>query len=103
MMSIAYIFAHYFFPRSSNNHKANLLHTSTLSFLIILLLFYQISMQFFPAVSLKILGYAANISIQEVVDMTNKKRTEVGLSTLNYNAQLSAAAKAGKPQQQSSH
>jgi len=51
-------------------------------------------MQFFPAVSLKILGYAANISIQEVVDMTNKKRTEVGLSTLNYNAQLSAAAKA---------
>jgi len=83
---------HIFTPRESNNHKPKILHTSSIlgiSFaLIVLQLFLFIGGKKGPSV----LGYAANISPDEVVRLTNQKRAEVGLPELKFNATLSQAA-----------
>jgi hypothetical protein len=92
-MFLAYTLVHYFYPRHSNNHKAKLLHASTLLFLILTLLAYQAVLRFLPLSGVRILGYAANISPSEVISLTNQKRVEEGLVALEYNSDLAAAAK----------
>lgn len=92
-MYLAYTLAHYFFPRHSNNHKAKLLHASTLYFLILSLVIYQVILQALPLTGLKILGYAANIPPDKVIELTNQKRLEAGVGNLVYNPQLTAAAR----------
>lgn len=92
-MFFAYTLAHYFFPGHSNNHKAKLLHSTTLLFLILSLLFYQAILQVLPYSGVKILGYAANISPSEVLRLTNEERRKAGLTTFEYNSSLEAAAR----------
>jgi hypothetical protein len=86
--------AHYFYPGFSNNHKAKLLHSTTLLLLAAFLVTFQVFLSTIPSAGLKVLGYAANISPEVVINLTNQKREEAGLSKLNYNAQLASAAKA---------
>lgn len=83
---------HLLIPRDSNNHKARLLHSSSLLFLALFLVLFQITLSYFSKSKPDILGYASNISIQEVVNLTNKKRSDAGLSTLTLNQTLSNAA-----------
>lgn len=92
-MNLAYAFAHYFYPRHSNNHKAKFLHTSTLFLLVGFLIVFQVVLQALPYSGVGILGYAANIPPAEVVSLTNQKRAETGLSPLSYNDALSQAAR----------
>lgn len=92
-MYLAYTLAHYFFPRHSNNHKAKLLHASTLYFLIFSLVIYQVLLQALPLTGLKILGYAANIPPDKVIELTNQKRNDAGVGNLVYNPKLAAAAR----------
>ncbi len=84
--------AHLFLPRSSNNHKAKILHSSSLTVIIVLVLFFQVSFDFFIPNTGKVLGYAANISPGEVERLTNIKRADNGLSPLVDNPVLSEAA-----------
>ncbi len=83
---------HYFVPHSSNDHRARILHPSFLSFFIVVLLSLLIVAphikQAYPAV----LGVSTNISINELVDYTNQKRSENGLPSLSLSSQLSSAA-----------
>lgn len=84
---------HLSFPHEGNNFKARLLHPSGFFFLKIALIAFQLVLQFvifspFP----KILGYAANISPQEVIRLANEKRTQLGLTPLEENPTLSQAA-----------
>lgn len=84
---------HCFLPHESNNQKAKLLHSSSL-FLISLLLFsYQLTLYLIPKTGVKVLGYAVNISVDEVVRLTNDKRVQAGLAPLTVNPELVAAAK----------
>lgn len=84
---------HFLFPTHKNDHKAGLLHPSSLTLLSFFLIFYQIVFQFLPQTGLKVFGYAANISPEEVIRLTNQKRAENGLSTLQYNGALADAAR----------
>lgn len=93
-MFLAYTLAHYFFPRHSNNHKAKILHSSTLFFLILSLLFYQLILQAIPFSGIKILGYASNIPPAKVIELTNQKRAEAGIGAVEFNSLLAQAAKA---------
>lgn len=93
-MFLTYALAHYFFPGHSNNHKAKLLHASTLYFLILSLLAYQVILQAIPLSGVKILGYASNIPPAQVIEVTNQKRAEAGVGALEYNTVLAQAAKA---------
>lgn len=93
-MILAYDIAHYFFPRRTNDHKAKLLHNSSILLILVSLVVYQVLIQLAPATGLKILGYAANIPPSEVIEITNKKRVEAGLPELTYNPVLAEAARA---------
>lgn len=93
-MLLAYAISHYLFPGYSNNQKAKILHSSTIFVFIFSLIVYQIVLQFIPISGVRILGYAANIPVNEVVALTNQKRIENGLDALKYNELLSHAAQA---------
>jgi hypothetical protein len=85
-------FIHLYFPHEGNNFKAKILHPSGFFFLKVLLIVVQVGITFFHFPRAKILGFAANISPQEVVQLTNQKRVEAGLNPLEENPTLSQAA-----------
>jgi hypothetical protein len=92
-MSIYNFFIHLFIPHHSNNQKPKLLHPSTLVIIAFLLSFLQIFLHFLPKAGVRVLGYAANISVDEVFRLTNQKRQEAGLPPLKLDPVLSQAAK----------
>jgi len=83
---------HLFLPHERNNYRAKLLHHKTLLFFIALIFsatfFLEIIKTNFPSV----LGVQNNITVEQLVSITNKKRSEVGLSPLVLNPNLSQAA-----------
>ena len=93
-MDFVYTLSHFLYPRHSNNHRAKLLHSSTLLVVVVMLVLYQVALQLVPIVGIRILGYAANISTTEVVNLVNSKRAESGLAPLEYNSFLETAARA---------
>ncbi|MFZ5933145.1 MAG: CAP domain-containing protein [Patescibacteria group bacterium] len=93
-MKIAHKIAHLLFPRESNNHKAKLLHNSSLMLLTLGLILYQSVLTFLPRLGPSVLGYAANISPDEVIRLVNEKRASAGLAPLTANPALAGAAQA---------
>ncbi len=93
-MKILRFLRHLFLPHESNNQKAKLLHSSTLILISLSLISYQVILSFLPRLGPNILGYAANISPDEVIRLTNEKRAQNGLSPLSTNSVLSQAAQA---------
>jgi len=85
---------HYLYPRSSNDQKAKALHADSIFAVASLLLAFQLLLRSFPAIGIRILGYASNIPPEKIVELTNKKRAEAGLPALTYNPTLAVAAKA---------
>lgn len=55
---------------------------------------FQVALHLFSGSGLKVLGYAANISPEEVVRLINEKRAGQGLPALTLNQNLSTAAMA---------
>lgn len=86
--------AHLFFPRSSNDHRAKLIQSDSIFALASLLIALQLLIRSFPAIGIRILGYASNIPPEKIVELTNAKRTAAGLPALTYNSSLAVAAKA---------
>ena len=86
--------AHLIVPRHTNNHKAKLLHSSSLVIIVVFFIIYQVVLNLYlPKTTADILGYAANISIGDVVNITNQKRQDNGLAPLSINPTLSEAAR----------
>ncbi len=86
--------AHLFIPRSSNNHKAKILHSGSLTVLVLMIAVFQLTISFLPSFGVRVLGYAASIPPDEVIRLTNEKRQQAGLSTLSTSSTLSQAAQA---------
>ncbi|HJX59050.1 MAG TPA: CAP domain-containing protein [Patescibacteria group bacterium] len=93
-MKFAHRLAHIFWPRESNNQKAKILHSSSLIIITVVLILFQGFISFFPKFGPRILGYAANISPDEIIRLTNEKRVQNGLAPLSLNSTLSQAAQA---------
>src|SRR4030042_1193212 len=85
---------HLFLPGYSNNHKAKILHSESILMIVTLLIVGQFFIQVFPRFGIRVLGYAANISVEDVVRLTNEKRAQAGLPPLTFNSDLTRAAKA---------
>ena len=85
--------AHFFVPQYSNNHKAKALHNSSLIAVLLLVIVYQFVIAAIPFTGTKVLGYAANISVGDVVALTNAKRVESGVGELQINPLLNEAAR----------
>lgn len=83
---------HLLVPRQSNNHKAKILHSSSLVIIALFFIAFQGIIGYLSKARPDVLGYAANIGIQEVVNLTNQKRAALGLSALSLNQTLSSAA-----------
>lgn len=83
---------HLFVPYHSNNCKARILHPSVLSLLVALFLFGQFALNFYILISPAVLGFASNITPERVLEITNQKRAENGLSPLTLNGKLNEAA-----------
>jgi len=83
---------HLFLPHHSNNCRAKILHPSALAVLVGFFLFYQFVLNFYLLVSPSVLGFASNITPEKVLEITNQKRAEQGLSPLTINGQLNEAA-----------
>ena len=76
------------------NQKAKILHSSSLIIITVVLILFQGFISFFPKFGPRILGYAANISPDEIIRLTNEKRVQNGLAPLSLNSTLSQAAQA---------
>jgi hypothetical protein len=86
---------HLFHPQRSNNHRPKFLHPKPLFFLSLMAIgFYQIVMMVATIHLPKgnILGYASNISVNQVLESTNNLRSVSGLGSLSFNNQLAQAA-----------
>ncbi|CAN5318510.1 hypothetical protein BH10PAT1_BH10PAT1_4040 [soil metagenome] len=84
--------AHLLLPRKSNNHKAKLLHSSSLAILVLIFVFLQGIFGFASSKTGKVLGYAANISPSEVERLTNIQRANNGLPPVTDDPVLDAGA-----------
>ncbi len=87
--------SHFLAPQRSNNHRPQILHPESLIFISILTVgFFALvqTFRFFPNLKNSVLGYAANISVEDVVSQTNQQRAKSGLQPLVLNSQLSQAA-----------
>lgn len=83
---------HFFIPHHSNNQKAKVLHPSTLSVIVAIFLVYQFAINFYVLVAPSILGYASNITPEQVIELANQKRLKNGLKPLTINGKLNEAA-----------
>lgn len=88
------LLSHLFLPHQSNNYKAKTLHVSSLSVLMLLVMVSQILITIFSRSVPGVLGIAASITAQELVDLTNIQRAESGLPALEFNQLLAQAAQA---------
>lgn len=91
-MSAIKLLIHLFVPHESNNQKAKLLHSRSLLFITVGLVFFQLVLSFGKNIFPQVLGYAANISPSEVIRLTNVQRVENGLNPVVENKTLDSAA-----------
>jgi hypothetical protein len=92
MTKLFRLLRHLFVPHESNNQKAKLLHPSSLSFLILGMIAFQLLLGVADRTFPRVLGYAANISPAEVIRLTNIQRVQNGLQPLAESSLLDAAA-----------
>lgn len=86
--------AHYFLPHETNNFRPRTLHFSALIFYIVLFLLIQTSFRIIKFSRPDILGFATDINVEKLLNLTNLQRAQIGLPPLKLNSELSAAARA---------
>lgn len=91
-MKFVKLLAHLFVPHESNNQKAKILHSSSISLIAVFLIAFQLVLSYAHTAFPSVLGYAANISPGEVIRLTNVQRAASGLSPLTENSKLDSAA-----------
>ena len=89
------ILHHWFVPHEGNNHRAKALHHDALFAYVLLLMVFNLGIRVLHTAAPDILGYATDIRVDQLLQDTNAKRAEAGLSALSLNETLSQAA-AGK-------
>lgn len=81
---------HLFIPSEKNNYRAKSLQTDFLVFYLLIAIFINFA---FKNLNLNnVLGFATDISINKLYELTNKEREKNGLSPLQYNEKLACAA-----------
>ena len=91
-MKLFHLLRHLFLPHESNNQRAKILHPGSLFLIVLGLVSFQFILGLANRSFPRVLGYAANISPEEVIRLTNQKRVENGLTSLSENSKLSQAA-----------
>src|SRR3989344_2791370 len=82
---------HFFIPRHTNNYTARLLHHDILTVYLIIALSVTVGVKQLQKTG-DVLGYATDVSVQKLLELTNKEREKVNLQPLQYNENLAEAA-----------
>jgi len=87
-------FIHYFFiPSEKNNLRAKALHHDFLTYYLLLALVFVFFVKGVGGrISPNILGFATDITVQKLYQLTNTQREKYNLTDLSYNQKLSDAA-----------
>ncbi len=83
---------HFFLPRESNNFRARFLHNHSFGFAICFFLIFQLILSSLLIIEPSVLGFAAQISPERVIELTNQERASAGAPALTLNSSLTEAA-----------
>ncbi len=89
MVSFIY---HFFTPQTSNNYRPRLLHPKILLLLTLFFFSAGLLMSFAKTNYPEILGISSDVSIDQLLILTNQKRQESGLPPLSLDGRLNTAA-----------
>jgi len=90
MEKVKKFFHDFFIPHENNNYRARSLHSDFLSLYLIFAIFLSFS---FKQIGLNnVLGFATDISVDKLYQLTNQEREKNGLPDLQYNDKLAQAA-----------
>lgn len=84
---------HLFLPHEKNNHRAKILHNSSVFVILVLILTFSIVSYSIKNVRPDILGISYSISDTELLSLVNREREVKNLPPLALNPQLSDAAR----------
>src|SRR3990167_10669241 len=84
---------HLLIPHEKNNHRAKLLHNSSLATILSLFLILNFAWYLISALRPDVLGVSYSISESELLELVNKERGQNGRAPLTLNPQLSDAAR----------
>ncbi len=90
MEKIVNFIHHLFIPKEDNNYRAKALHPDFLTYYLLIAFF--LTMIFKQTNLQNVLGFATDISINKLYQLTNQQREKNGLSDLSYNDKLAEAA-----------
>lgn len=83
-------FHHLFIPNEKNNFKSKSLHHDFLVGYLLIALFLNF---LFKTNLTQVLGFSTDITVEKLLNLTNKEREKYQLSPLKYNEKLSLAAR----------
>src|SRR3989344_4042436 len=84
---------HLFIPHEKNNHRAKILHNTSIFIVLVLIIFSSLSIYLVKTARPDILGISYSISESELLALVNQKRQEIGLAPLELNSALSDASR----------
>ncbi len=84
---------HWLLPHEKNNHRAKILHNSSLLFIVILVFSFSIISHVVKITHPDVLGISYSISANDLLSLVNQQRQSGGLPALVENAQLDDAAR----------
>lgn len=84
---------HWLTPHEKNNHRAKLLHNSSLVVILIGIIFVSAVAFAIKSSNPQILGVSYSISEGDLISLTNSQRQQNGLSALSEDSQLDDAAR----------
>lgn len=80
-------------PNEDNNYRARALHTDFLSLYLVVAIVLAFTFKSFGANVRSVLGFATDITVNKLYELTNSERSKYNLEPLVYNEQLADAAK----------
>lgn len=83
---------HLFIPHEGNNYRAKALHIDFLTYYLLFAVFLTFAFKIMYVKSGSVLGFATDITVDKLYQLTNSIRQQNQLSTLSYNEQLATAA-----------
>lgn len=83
---------HLLIPHKHNAYHPHAIRLPALALFLLVLLSQHLAFNYFAQNELRVLGYATNISISDLLTFTNQERTSRGISALSLNNKLNSAA-----------
>lgn len=84
--------SHLLLPQQTNNQRPKVLHPQAVMFYVVVFFVLQLGFRIGKFIYPQILGYATNITVEDLLSLTNQKRQENGLFALSLDPTLSLAA-----------